>query len=80
MTEQQLATTADDIKIGRHCLMNTMGQRFLVEILEVEDDTVRLSCPGADYPVTGMIVSLEFHDPAGYNSYRVEVLEGAVPF
>lgn len=77
MIEQQIATTAEDLKVGRQCMMSTMGQRFLVEVLDVEEDTVRLSCPGADYPVSGMMVSLEFHDPTGYNSYRVEVVEGA---
>ena len=52
-----------------------MGQRFLVGILSVGEEAVRVSFPMSDFPLPGMFVELEFHDEAGYTSYESEVLE-----
>ena len=61
---------------GTRCLLVLMGHRFLVSIIRVAPETIRLSFPTGDFPVEGMRVELEFHDEAGYASYETEILEG----
>jgi len=53
-----------------------MNQLFLVDILEVQPTSVRVSFPGMDYPVEGMNADMEFHDKYGVNAYETTVLEG----
>jgi len=60
---------------GNCCFLVLMGQRFLVGILNVGEEAVRVSFPMSDFPLPGMFVELEFHDEAGYTSYESEVLE-----
>jgi c-di-GMP-binding flagellar brake protein YcgR len=74
------STAADqaavDIVEGNRCLLSFMGQHFMVDLVEVGEDSIRVTFPGRDYPVAGMPVDLEFHDKGGFNCYRSEVLEG----
>ena len=65
-----------EMRLGGTCLLNVIGQHFLVEILELGPDSLRVSFPGRDYPVPGMIVHLDFHDTNGFDSFEAEVLEG----
>ncbi|MCC6697366.1 MAG: PilZ domain-containing protein [Candidatus Hydrogenedentes bacterium] len=65
-----------EMRQGSTCLLNVIGQYFLVEILELLPDSIRVSFPGRDYPVPGMIVHLDFHDMDGFDSFETEVLEG----
>ena len=74
--EQATGTQRTELVKGNQCLLQVLGQHFLVDVLEVAEETVRISFPGEDYPVTGMQVNLEFHDTEGFNSYSSEVLEG----
>ncbi|MCP4643824.1 MAG: PilZ domain-containing protein [bacterium] len=67
---------AKDITKGNRCLLTFMGQHFMVDVVDVAGDIVRVSFPGCDYPVEGMAVDLEFHDPSGFNSYRSVVVNG----
>jgi Tfp pilus assembly protein PilZ len=53
-----------------------LGQHFLVRVLEVTPDEVRVSFPGRDYPIEGMQVSLECHDEAGFDYFTANVLQG----
>jgi len=53
-----------------------MGQRFLVEILDVAQDTIAVSAPGSDYPIDGMGVTLEFHEFGSVVSYHTRVVVG----
>jgi len=64
------------LKPGAHCLMTVTGRNFMVEILEVTDDRIRVSFPGIDYPVEGMLVDLEFHDRDGFLYSQSKVLAG----
>ena len=52
-----------------------MDQRFMVGILSVTPETVRVSFPMNHFPAPGMRVELEFHDAQGYTSYESEVIE-----
>lgn len=67
------------IQAGNRCLINVTGRHFLVEILDVGPDTIRVSFPGADYPIEGMRADIEFHDEAGFYYYSTEVLKGPTP-
>ena len=63
----------DEIVEGRYALMRVMHQQFWVQIIEVGDDAIRVSFPGADYPVAGMSVEIEFHYEDGYSVYTTEM-------
>jgi len=65
-----------DIRKGNECFVNLMGQHFLSHILDVSDDRLTISFPGADYPASGMHLELQFHDDEGFNSYRSQVVAG----
>lgn len=67
---------APDIAEGNRCLLSVMGQRFMVDVVEVSEESLRVTFPGRDYPVAGMAVDLEFHDPDGFNSYHAQVMVG----
>lgn len=67
---------AQHIIVGRSCLLNVMSERFMVSLLEVDDDTIRVSFPGRDYPIPGTPAQLEFHDSKGFDLYEAEVIEG----
>lgn len=59
---------------GNRCLLLIMGQRFLVSIQKVTDNTIEVSFPVRDFPVEGMRVDLEFHDMEGFTRFESEVL------
>ncbi len=60
---------------GERCILLIMEERYLVTVLSVADDRVRVSYPSAHFPVEGMYILLEFHDEEGYSLYESEVLE-----
>lgn len=61
---------------GQTCLLNVMGRHFLVKILEVGPDTLKLSFAGKDYPIERMRADIEFHDKDGFFYYTTDVIEG----
>ena len=65
-----------DIREGSSCLLSVMSQYFMVDLVAVGEETIRVSFPGRDYPIEGMAVDLEFHDSNGFNSYRTHVVLG----
>jgi len=65
-----------DIRKGNRCLVSLMGRHFMVEVVEVEKDTISVTFPGCDYPPDGVFVHLEFHDPEGFTHYHTEVVRG----
>lgn len=68
-----------EIEVGRECLLHLMRQYFMVEVIEVGAETLRVSFPGRDYPVEGMPADIQFHDKAGFYSYPSVVVEGPDP-
>jgi hypothetical protein len=78
MTSEANATAPfPHIQVGKSCLLNVMDEHFLVRIIEVGDDSIRVTFPGRDYPVEGMRIYLEFHDEGGFDCYPAFVLRGA---
>jgi hypothetical protein len=59
---------------GERLILLIMGERYLVSVLDVEPERVRVSYPAAHFPVEGMYVLMEFHDDEGYSTYESEVL------
>ncbi len=59
---------------GNRCLLLLMGQRYLVSIQDVAEESVTVSFPIRDFPVEGMRVDIEFHDTEGYTRLESEVL------
>ncbi len=71
------ANTADQqFQPGTRCLLVLMGRRFMVGILNVAEDSLRVSFPMDELPMDGMRVELEFHDERGYTRYETEVVQG----
>jgi PilZ domain len=66
----------NDIREGNSCLLSVMNQYFMVDLVAVGEETIRVSFPGRDYPIEGMSVDLEFHDNNGFDSYRTQVVVG----
>lgn len=75
-TENAGGRLSMEMRKGGTCLLNVIGQYFLVDLIEVGEESIRVSFPGKDYPVAGMVVHLDFHDADGFDSYEAEVLEG----
>lgn len=65
-----------DLVAGNRCLVNVMGQHFMVDLIGVTEETLLISFPGSDYPVEGMRIDLEFHDTHGFNRYQSQVIQG----
>jgi Tfp pilus assembly protein PilZ len=63
---------------GLQCFLYVTERHFLVRVLALDADTVRVTFPGRDYPVEGMRADMEFHDEDGYCYYPTEVLRGPV--
>ena len=74
--ESQTSAASSHVQPGAKCLLSVLDRHFMVEILGVEHDTLRVSFPGVDYPVDGMKVDLEFHDNTGFFCYHSNVLQG----
>ena len=70
------STSNPEITIGTTCLMTVTDRRFMVKIVDVTDDTIRVTFPGIDYPIEGMLIDLEFHDLTGFSYYQATVIEG----
>ncbi len=60
---------------GERCILLIMEERYLVSVLSVAEDRLRVSYPSSHFPVEGMYILLEFHDEEGYSLYESEVLE-----
>lgn len=67
---------AIQLKKGMECLLNVTGQHFLVRVLDLNADLVRLSFPGKDYPVEGICANIECHDEDGFYYCQTEVVQG----
>jgi c-di-GMP-binding flagellar brake protein YcgR len=77
MTQSSAAANPFEcIREGERCLLSADDQRYMVEIVQVDDESFRVTFPTIDYPVDGMQVDIEFHDPAGFYYCRTEVLRG----
>lgn len=63
------------LKPGYSVFFRLLGQRFLVEVLEVTHDTITVSFPGESYPVEGMGVDIEVHERTSVLTYHTQVLE-----
>ena len=74
--ESAAASPATDIALGKELLMTVAGRNFLVEVVDVRSDSIRVTFPGIDYPVSGMQVELEMHEPAGFSYYQTTVKRG----
>ncbi len=73
--------TASDHKehfqVGNRCLLAVLDQTYLVGVLHLKDDSVRVSFPLHDFPLEGMLVDLEFHDDVGFTRYEATVIQPA---
>ncbi len=67
---------AIELVMGDELLMNVTGRNFMVEILSIAGDTMRVAFPGIDYPVEGMLVDFELHDPEGFSYFQAVVVQG----
>lgn len=65
-----------DIAVGVNCLLTVTDRHFVVEIVELNEETIRVSFPGIDYPIAGMLVDIEFHYLSGFSYYQTKVVEG----
>lgn len=65
-----------EVTEGVNCLFSVTNRNFVVEILDVHEDQFRVSFPGIDYPIEGMLADLEFHDHSGFSHYQLKVLQG----
>lgn len=68
--------TASSIHLvpGTRAVLMTGGRRFLVALLSVQGDVLRVSFPMRDFPVEGMPAVLEFHEERGFAAYDCEVI------
>jgi c-di-GMP-binding flagellar brake protein YcgR len=69
------AEASQHFRKGERCILLIMGERYLVTLLEVDEEKLRVTYPSAHFPVEGMYVILEFHDEEGFSTYESEVLE-----
>lgn len=75
-TAHSAGEVTSDFYTGNRCMLLVSGRRFLVELLEVGADTVRVTFPLRNFPLGGMRVDLEFHDTEGYTQYNTVVVSG----
>jgi len=61
---------------GSQCYLRVLDRRFFCEIMEVGEQSIRVTFPGMDYPVEGTPVDLEFHVSDGYTCYHTQVVSG----
>ncbi len=72
----QLEEAASDIRKHNRALLFCLGEYFMVSIENTDEDGFGVTFPGLDYPVSGLWVTLDFHDEDGVNSYSCKVLTG----
>lgn len=75
--EMEADPFGDHFVAGARCLVEVLDRRYLSTVINVTKDRLRLSFPTVDFPVDGMMVTLEFHDDQGYTRCETEVVEGA---
>jgi hypothetical protein len=64
-----------DLRTNKRFLLQTGDLTVLSRIRKVTADTVHVTVPFADYPITGMAVAMDFHDPAGCTRYETFVVQ-----
>ncbi len=64
-----------DLRPNKRFLLQTGDLTVLSRIRKVTDDTVHVTVPFADYPIVGMAVAMDFHDPAGCTRYETFVVQ-----
>jgi len=64
------------LRKGMECLLHITGRHFMVKVLDVSGDLVRVSFPGQDYPIEGIGANIEFHDENGFYYMPAEVIQG----
>ena len=64
------------IKVGERFLLNAGEETFLCRIEEVGRSNLRITVPRQDFPMTGMIARLIFHDESGCTTFDSEVVQG----
>lgn len=73
---KKTAKKDSELSVGNRCLLSMMGDFFLVEILAVDKDNVKVTFPGSDYPIAGIPVEIQFHDKEGFRCYSSVCVEG----
>lgn len=66
----------NDIRPRKRFLLETEDFTFLSRIKRVTEDAIHVTVPFEDYPLTGMAVRMDFHDPAGCTRYETQVIQG----
>lgn len=61
---------------GTPCLVRFADNTFLVNVVNADESTIRVSFHAYDFPVPGMLVDLEFHEPEGIIRFVAKVLKG----
>lgn len=61
---------------GTPCLVRFADNTFLVDVLEADEETIRVGFHAYDFPVPGMLVDLEFHEPEGIVRFIAKVVKG----
>lgn len=61
---------------GTPCLVRFADNTFLVNVVEADAETIRVGFHAYDFPVPGMLVDLEFHEPEGIVRFVAKVLKG----
>jgi len=64
-----------DLRPNKRFLLQTGDLTVLSRIRKVTGDTVHVTVPFADYPIIGMAVAMDFHDPAGCTRYETFVVQ-----
>jgi len=67
--------SGSDLRPNKRFLLQTGDLTVLSRIKKVTDDTVHVTVPFADYPIVGMDVAMDFHDPAGCTRYETFVVQ-----
>ncbi|MFC1735326.1 flagellar brake protein [Candidatus Hydrogenedentota bacterium] len=57
-------------------MMKAGIEAFLCRIRETDDNSITVSVPGQDYPVSGQEVLMEFHDEVGWYQFQARVVKG----
>jgi hypothetical protein len=66
-----------DLLTGERLLLKLGGSHFIVQVLSCDFETMRISFPGADFPLDDTWLHLEMHDDEGVTAFRARVLEGS---
>lgn len=72
-----MSTSNNRIQTGNSGFLCIKENRFLVEILGVDNNQIWTTFPGINYPLQGVGGHLEFHNESGFLAYNVQVLRYA---